>query len=156
MTKDEWDRRDSPLPMLRFLTQRAGIPTFRLFAYECCRRVESLIPAEERWKLDKLAELASGEEGLENRPTVADSVRAAEYVAAWCAFAQATDDHAGKVSFARAAVQAALIFGALEPGHNPYGDIGRFKPNADKVNAEYAVQAVLLRRLAPRNLQFGP
>ncbi len=154
MTKAEWDESANPLPMLRFLAQQAGTPTFRRFARECCRRVEHFVPADERWKLEKLDELASGEEALEDHGLVAKSVEAAANAAGWCAYAQATNDEAGRASFARAAVHSALIFGPFEMDHDPCSDLARYKWDSGRINAEYAEQANLLRRMAPRHLGF--
>jgi hypothetical protein len=152
MTKEEWDQSTNPMPMLRFLTQQAGTPTFRRFACECCRRVERWIPDEERWKVLMTADL--GDTVPEEHPLVAESVETAANVATWCAYAQATDDKAGKLSFARAAAHAALIRGPYEVGHDPCSDFGRFKWDTERIDAEYAAQADILRRLAPRHLRF--
>jgi hypothetical protein len=156
MTKTEWDACTSALPMLRFLAQQAGTPIFYRFARECCRRVEDFVPAAEKWKLEKLDELAGGNEDLEDHPVIKQSVTAAENCAGWVGYAQATDDEAGKVSFARAAVHEALLFGPFEMDHDPCRDLSRFKWYSDRVEAEYVEQAKLLRRIAPRHLRFDP
>ncbi len=84
MSEQEWRSWADPVAMLDFLADRAGIPLFRRFALECCRRIEHLIRPYEggRYALQVLQTMA--EEDVEDGE-VSDAVETARTVAIWAA-----------------------------------------------------------------------
>ena len=153
MTESEWQNSDKPWPMLTFLLDRTGIPTFRRFALECCRRVLHLIADDQqRERIRDLERLATDE--IEDHPIIASAQRSAEQAATWAAYALAASNAADADSFARAAIHAAVVFGPFEAEHDPIATLNKMQFDGRKVEAEWAAQADILRRIVnpfPRN-----
>jgi hypothetical protein len=65
MTETDWTTSAKPIPMLRFLRDRASDRKLRLFAVACCRRIRDLLPDDRcRSALETAERFADGEASL--------------------------------------------------------------------------------------------
>ncbi len=147
MREAEWLASRDPEAMLRFLADKAGEPTFRKFALECCRRAEHLLTGEAaRETLGGLARMAAGH--YQNDPDASDPLEGTISASKWAALAAATTDPVAAGAYADGAVCAAVYYENTGAELRAKSYIGRVKEDRARFDAERAAQADLLRSIA--------
>jgi len=148
MNKQDWMDCTDPEPMLQFLADRAGVPIFRQFAVECCRRLDDLIPkgSTYRTEFDRLDCLTSGT--FEDDTGIAEALEGALHASHFAAMARATE---GEVAAACgvAAVYRALLDGGSFAAVNHARSLLKGAPKyRARYDEERRAQSDLLRDLA--------
>jgi hypothetical protein len=135
--------------MLHFLADRAGLPVFSDFTRECCRRVEHLVPEDDRHRLPGLEYVADSRPfrrfgNLLGRGVV--DVVEADKAAGWAAVAKATTgDAAG--ACASAAVACASVAGSFGSENDARLRLADAPQDRERFLKERAAQADLLRSM---------
>jgi hypothetical protein len=148
MKKEDWMVCADPASMLGFLADRAGVPVFRRFAFECCQRIGGLIPegSSDRNDFERLDCLTSGT--FEENVEIAEAEKGALMTSYYAAMAKATEGAAAEAC-AVAAVECALFEGGSFAAENMARvQLARARPYKSRYEEELRAQADLLRRLA--------
>ena len=144
----DWMACTDPESMLQFLGDRAGMPAFRRFAVECCRRLDDLIPKEStyRTEFDRLDCLTSGT--FEDHTEIAEALDGALHASHFAAMARATEGEVA-AACAVAAVYCALLDGGSLATVNHARSLLKGAPaSRARYDEERRAQADLLRDLA--------